>query len=79
MVYAGGFGKILYQEPAMSLGPNASKIAQWTERLERFDSGEQTVAQFCAAHFTSGRKDSTSAGLQASVDRTRNRHSSRPS
>jgi len=33
----------------MSRGPNPSKIAQWTERLERFDSGEQTVAQFCAA------------------------------
>jgi len=33
----------------MSRGPNPLKLAQWTERIERFDSQDQTVAQFCAA------------------------------
>jgi len=33
----------------MSRGPNPLKLVGWTERLERFDSGEQTVAQFCAS------------------------------
>jgi len=32
----------------MSRGPNPFKLVEWTERLERFDSREQTVAQFCA-------------------------------
>lgn len=32
----------------MSRGPNPLKLAEWRERLERFDSLNQTVAQFCA-------------------------------
>jgi len=32
----------------MSRVPRPAKIAQWNERLDRFDSKKQTVAQFCA-------------------------------
>jgi len=33
----------------MSRGPNPLKLVEWIERIERFDSQDQTVAQFCAA------------------------------
>jgi hypothetical protein len=31
----------------MSRGSNPTKVAQWSDRLDRFESSGQTVAQFC--------------------------------
>jgi len=55
----------------MSRGPNRLELVEWTKRLERFDTGEQMVAQFCAAegaslpsfcfHQSSTRPDETDA------------------
>ena len=33
----------------MSRGPNPVKVAQWRDRLERFEASNQTVTAFCVA------------------------------
>jgi hypothetical protein len=38
----------------MPRGPRPVKLQQWTERLDRFEESQQTVAEFCKTEGVSG-------------------------